>query len=423
MVGKSVLGIERSQAALAATRLKRHPTASLLPALSLALALLPAQADVSSAAYPTDTGEWVAAFESQLEIGEFENAALQIENWLENQDRDGYDVALAKPFMLLGDARMGMRDPRGAIEAYDRARHITRLATGIQGADQLPILYREADAFSALGDVATANDRQEFAFDISRREYGADDPRHMAGIYRLLHWYRHHYKYLATHVLFKQLLDMTREQLPHGDPLHTRMLREHAQLFRHRVFGRRMIGRGRFLATPPGLLPRHHRRNVSSFREGRDALGEVLEIQESNPLASDGEMASALLDYADWHLMFGDYPVAVRHYRRIWTLLASDPDRRIELFEKPTPLFLPLPSDPGYRLRRLGTHRDGIVHLALTVTHRGDVVGSRSLEVAPRNLMEFRVRKAAKRARFRPAFRDGQPVKVRGHPLKYVYSY
>jgi len=407
-------------------RLNGHQTAITHPLLGLWLAcLVPCvtHAETPSTALPTDADELVAALESQLEIGEFEDVSIQAEQWLETQDNDGYDLSLAKPFMLLGDARMGMRDPVGAIEAYDRARHITRLATGIQGADQLPILYREADAFSALGDDVTANDRQEFAFDISRREYGPNDPRHMIGTYRLIHWYRHHYKYLSAHVLFEQLLEVSREHLPHGDPLHLRMLREHAQLFRHRVFGRRTIGRGRFLASPPGLLPHRYRQNASSFREGRNALGEVVDIQENNTLATDGELATALLDFADWHLMFGDYPIAVRHYRRIWQLLESDPERRLGLFGDPTPLFLPLPSDPGYRLRRVGMHRDGVVHLALTVTHRGHVIGSKSLEVAPRNIMEFKVRKAAKRARFRPAFREGQPVKVRGHPLRYVYSY
>ena len=398
----------------------------MLARLGLAIALLfawVARAEAATTAFPTNADEVVAALESQLEIGEFEDASIQAEQWLETQDSDGYDVSLARPFMLLGDARMGMRDPAGAIEAYDRARHITRLATGIQSTEQLPLLYREAVAFSALGDDVTANDRQEFAFDISRREYGDDDPRHMIGTYRLLRWYRHHYKYLPAHELFEQLLDITREHLPHGDPLHLRMLREHAQLFRHRVFGRRTVARGRFLATPPGFLPHRYRRSVSSFREARNALGEVVDIQKSNPLATDGELATALLDYADWHLMFGDYPTAVRHYRRIWELLESDPDRRTKLFDKPTPLFQPLPSDPGYRLRRAGIHRDGIVHLALTVTHRGRVIGSKSLEVTPRNIMEFRVRKAAKRSRYRPAFRDGEPVKVRGHPLRYVYSY
>ena len=407
-------------------RLNRPATATTLPRLGLCVALLltgVARAETPSADFPTDTDDLVAALESQLEIGEFEDAAAQIEDWLTTQDSDGYDLSLAQPFMLLGDARMGMRDPVGAVEAYDRARHITRLARGIQSIDQLPILFREADAFSALGDDITANDRQELAFDLSRREYGADDPRHMIGTYRLIHWYRYHYKYVPTHVLFEQLLAISREHLPHGDPLHLRMLREHAQLFRHRVFGRRTIGRGHFRATPPGLLPHRYRHKVSSFREGRSALGEVVEIQESNPLASDGELATALLEYADWHLMFGDYPVAVRHYRRIWHLLATDPDRRSSLFAQPTALFLPLPSDPGYRLRRVGMHRDGIVHLALTVTHRGHVVRSKSLEVTPRNIMEFKVRKAAKRSRFRPAFREGQPVKVRGHPLLYTYSY
>ena len=404
------------------TKVNRPPPVIAHPLFGLWLASLVPCAGHADA-YQMDADELVAALESQLEIGEYEDASVQAEQWLETQDSDGYDLSLAKPFMLLGDARMGMRDPRGAIAAYDRARHITRLAAGVQSADQLPILYREADALSALGDDVAANDRQEFAFAISRREYGTDDPRHMIGTYRLLHWYRHHYKYLSAHMLFKQLLDISREHLPHGDPLHLRMLREHAQLFRHRVFGRRTVGRGRFLASPPGVLPHRYRQNVSSFREARNALREVVDVQESNPFATDGELARALLDFADWHLMFGDYPVAVRHYRRIWELLEFDPDRRNKLFGEPTPLFLPLPSDPGYRSRRLGVHREGVVHLALTVTHRGRVVGRKSLEVAPRNIMEFKVRKAARRARYRPAFRDGEPVKVRGHPLRYVYSY
>lgn len=372
---------------------------------------------------PLETDELVAALESQLDVGEFEAAAYQAERWLETKDSDRYDIALAQPFMLLGDARMGKRDPAGALEAYDRAKYITRLTHGLQSIDQLPILYREADALSALGDLVAANDRQELAFDISRRRYGPHDPRHMIGLYRLLHWYRHHYKYVAAHMLFEQLLAVGREHLPEADPLLLRILREHAQLFRHRAFGRRALDRGRFLATPPGIRRRHFRHKVSSFREGEDALGEIVEIQESNPLATDGELATALLELADWHLMFGDYPTAVRHYRRIWKLMESDRERRAELFAEPTPLYLPLPSDPGYRLRRAGIQRDGIVHLALTVTHRGDVIGSKSLDVAPKSIMEFRVRKAARRARFRPAFRDGQPVKVRGHPLEYTYSY
>ena len=405
----------------------RHIPVRIRPILALSAAL---HCAVTSAevATPhdgpaTETDQFVAALETQLAVGEFESAAQQAERWLEFLDGDNYDTALVRPLMLLGDARMGLRDPEGAIEAYDRARHITRIATGIQGVDQLPILYREANAFSALGDLITANERQEFAYDISRRSYGADDPRHMVGIHRLIHWYRHHYKYLAAHVLFEQLLAMGREHLPPDDPLLLRLLREHAHLFRQRVFGKHAVNRGRFAATPPGLRRKPLRQNVSSFRVGRDALGEIIEIQDSNPLASEKERVDALLELADWHLMFGDYPTAVRHYRRVWQMLEFDPERRAGLFGEPTPLFLPLPSDPGRRLRRVRTHRDGVVELALTVTHRGHVIGSKSVQVEPRNLMEYKVRKAARRARYRPAFQDGRPVKVKGHPLTYTYSY
>ena len=111
----------------------------------------------------------------------------------------------------------------------------------------------------------------------------------------------------------------------------------------------------------------------------------------------------------------------MRHYRRVWHLLDENPDRRASIFEEPTPLFLPLP--PGNRRTQLGGSQDGVVQLALTVTHRGKVVGRKTLHVEPRTTMEHRVRIAARKARYRPAFREGNPVKIKGHPLEFTYTY
>ena len=66
-----------------------------------------------------------------------------------------------------------------ALEAYDRARYVTRLGEGVQSVRQTAILHREANALAAIGDYATANDRHEFAYDLSLRAYGRNDPRHM----------------------------------------------------------------------------------------------------------------------------------------------------------------------------------------------------------------------------------------------------
>ena len=374
-------------------------------------------ADVAQAEAVTAT-ELESSLREQLESREFLDAASRAENWIARTEAvDGrYDIALAQPLVLLGDARMGLEDPAGALEAYDRAKQIVRLTDGIQGAGQLDILYREVAAFSALGEWPNANGRQELAYDISRRAYGPDDPRHQGSTYRLIQWYRHHHKNIPAHVLFEQLIETVRKQ-DETEPL-VRLLREHAGLWRQSAFGRRKAGRGQFAAWPPDTRRLPPWQEFFPFREGRDALGEIVTLREESSVSSDEDLATALLDYGDWHLLFGDYAIAVRHYRRVWRLLDENPERRASIFEEPTPLFLPLP-----RRTRRGASQDGVVELALTVTHRGRVIGRKTLHVEPRTIMEHRVRIAARKARYRPAFRDGNPVKIKGHPLEFTYTY
>ncbi len=379
-------------------------------------------ADVGQAEAVSAT-ELASSLREQLESREFLDAASRAENWIARNEAVAgrYDISLAQPLVLLGDARMRLEDPDGALEAYDRARQIVRLTDGIQGARQLDILYREVTAFSALGKWPEANGRQELAYDISRRAHGPDDRRHQGNTYRLIQWYRHHHKTIPAHMLFEQLIETVRKQ---GETeVLVRLLREHAGLWHQSTFSRRKAGRGRFAAWPPGIRRLPPWKDFLPFREGRDALGEIITLREGAAVSSSEDLATAMLNYGDWHLLFGDYATAVRHYRRVWRLLDENPDRRASIFEEPKPLFLPLPQDPGKRRTRHGASQDGVVQLALTVNHRGKAVGRKTLYVKPRTIMEHRVRIAAKRARYRPAFRDGNPVKIKGHPLEYTYTY
>ena len=370
---------------------------------------------------PTDDAEFAADLERKLKLGEFAEVADEAERRVGELEvgRGRHDIALAHPLTLLGDAHMRMENPVGALEAYDRARYITRLAEGVQSVWQSAILYREADALAALGDHPSANDRQEYAYDLSLRAYGRDDPRHMVATYRLIRWYRHHYKFLPTHFLFEQLTEAAKTHLSPGDPLTLAIMRDHARLFHDKVFGRRKVGRGLFNAWPPGMSRPPPWRAISSFNEGRAILGEIVETLDATAGTQRGERATALLNLADWNLLFAEYARAIRHYREVWDLLQSDPGRQQVVFSEPTPLFLPMPrkSRGTYRGWRGGD--DPTVRLALTVNRRGKVTGRRTVSTNPDRLMEHRVRMAAKRARYRPAFRDGDPVTVKGFPLAY----
>ncbi len=368
----------------------------------------------------------VAEMSAQLAVGEFNDVATKAERLAaELESHSGrYDPELVKPLTLLGDARMGMDDPNGALEAYDRAKHILRISEGVQALGQLHLLYREADALVSLGDREAANGRHEFAYRLQLRTYGEDDPRLVPGMYRLIHWYRHNYKFRASQVLYERIIDIARDRYPAGDPRTIEVLQDYVGTYRERRFGRRQPGRGGFSAWPPGHPKDPPWHQTSSFRKGRQALREVLELTEATPGVSDATIAAALLELADWHLLYYEYGIAMGFYRRVWALLESDARALAEAFERPTPLYLPLPVDPARRSARRGTPLDGVVTLALTVTHRGDVVGRKTLRAEPQhNLMEFKVRKAAKRARYRPAFQSANPVPRRGLELEYKYQY
>lgn len=364
---------------------------------------------------------FAADLKSKLALGEAAEVADEAERRVnELQVESGrYDMALAHPLVLLGDARMRLNDPGRALEAYDRARHITRFQEGIQSVRQSAILHREANALVALGDYATANDRHEFAYDLSLRAYGRTDPRHMVATYRLIRWYRHHYKFLPTHFLFEQLTEAAKTHLPPGDPLTLAILSDHARLFHDKVFGRRALGRGLFHAWPSGIDRPPPWQAISSFHEGRSILGEIVETLERVPGTSNDEQATAVLNLADWNLLFAEYPRAIRHYRKVWDLLQSDPGRQEVVFSEPTPLFLPMPRKSQGTYHEWEDGEDPTVGLALTVNRRGKVTGRKTVYTNSDRLMEHRVRMAAKRARYRPAFRDGDPVTVKGFPLAY----
>ena len=370
---------------------------------------------------PTDDAEFALDLNRKLKLGEYTEVADEAERRVTELEveRGRYDVALVHPLTLLGDARMMMEDPGQALEAYDRARYVTRLEEGVQSVRQTAILRREANALAAIGDYATANDRHEFAYDLSLRAYGRNDPRHMVATYRLIQWYRHHYKFLPTHFLFEQLTEAAKLHLPPEDPLTLAIMRDHAGLFRDKVFGRRKLGRGLFNAWPPGIDRPPPWRSVSSFDEGRRILGEIVETLDAAQGTGSGERATALLNLADWNLLFAEYPRAIRHYRKVWNLLQSDPGRQEVVFSKPTPLFLPMPRKSRGTYYDWQDGEDPTVGLALTVNRRGKVTGRRTVYANSDRLMEHRVRMAAKRARYRPAFRDGDPVTVKELPLAY----
>lgn len=322
-----------------------------------------------------------------------------------------YHPALTEPLMVLGDALAQVGDTEGAFGAYDRALHVARVNHGLHHPSQVRAVYRQARLLAKQGDHRGANGRHEYAYGVLLRSYGGDHPALLPGLFVLADWYMQRFNIFSARDLYEHATTVAGAHLDAGHPARVRALRSVAATYRNERFPpfyvRRREERGT-LGSYTGFQYRSTAsQSVNSFARGERALIEVVNIVQERGDAPPEVLAQAMLELADWFLMFEKYRRATSLYHRVWELMAEDAQLRTRTFAAPTPLYLPLPRDPGKPDGSAATPREGIVELAVEVDERGFASGLTTLRSEPKDLMDFRVRRAVKRARYRPAF-DGE---------------
>ena len=340
-----------------------------------------------------------------------------------------YDADLVRPLTLLAEARLRGGDPVSADEGFERALHIVRVNDGPVSLSQLPLVYRQADARNDMGARGLANDREEFALDLLIRGHGIDSPEIIDGLVRLGDWYAQNRYFISARMIYKHLAGLAEEHLPEGDERTLHAWRGYAESYRRTVWPLpRRPNTGGFRTGPPldlydwrilqGYDPfAHYHLRRRAHDQGEIAFKNVIGHLEATGTAV--EVAEAVLELGDLYLLHRRYSPAYTEYRRARAMLVDDPEALARAFDQPVPIYLPLPTGRG---AGRGSWK-GVVELALTITHRGDVVGRRTVRAEPGGLIEHRVRMAARRARYRPAFDGDRPIKSVNVPLEYTYSY
>ena len=346
--------------------------------------------------------------ESLVEIGEYPEAINIVELEIERIERrsNRYNIELARPLAILGDALAGLGDREGALGAYDRAVHVTRVNRGLHHPSQVDIVYREASVLAANGNLAQANRRHEYAYDILLRSYGGGSPLLLPGIFALADWYLVNYNIFSARGLYEHALSVADETLATDDPDRLKALRGVAATYRSERFPPYQSERKSNSSQPVGYrygtMPA-----INNFAKGERALIEVVHVTMKSEEATSEAVARAVLDLGDWYLVFGKQDRATTLYRRVWELLQPMPDQLAEIFDSPKPLYLPLPGDPDNDGAAVGRPQTGVVELSFRVDESGGVSSIATLHSDPRDLMDVKVRRAVRRARYRPAF-DGQ---------------
>ena len=328
------------------------------------------------------------------------------------QRANRYHPDLAPPLLVLGDALVAVGDTVGAFGAYDRALHVTRVNHGLHHPSQVDAVYRQARLHAKQGDHGTANSRHEYAYGVLLRRYGGEDPALLPGLFALADWYQQSFNIFSARALYEHAVTLAGARLGKAHPDRVRGLRSVAATYRSERFPPHYVRRERTPARSySGFQYRVAGQSVNSFARGERALIEVVNIVQAQRDEPPEVLAQAMLELADWFLMFEKYRRASALYHRVWELMQDNPPLLARTFSAPTPLYLPLPRGPSSPAAGTAEAKQGVVELSIDVDEKGLVSRLSTVRSEPEDLMDFKVRRAVRRARYRPTF-DGVAAKA-----------
>ena len=397
--------------------------------MGLAFAALVGAAEVDGV--EDDVQQAVRDAARRVEVSEYVEAINVVEAAIEAIETrsDRYDVALVPPLVVLGDALAGVGDTEGAFGAYDRALHITRVNRGLHHPSQVQVVYREARLHARLNNWKAANSRHEYAYTVQLRSYGGDNPALLPGLFALADWYLSNYNIFSARALYEHAATIAGAHLPGDHPARIRGLRSVAATYRSERFPpfytrRRDEERGNVGSYAGFQYRTTSNPSVNSFAKGERALIEVINIVQERDGGTGEDVAKAMLELADWFLMFEKHSRATSLYRRVWELLQAQPDLRTKTFASPTPLYLALPRDPA-KPTDAGEDdaQEGVLEFSVDIDAHGFVNHIDTLRSEPKDLMDFKVRRALKQARYRPAFDGQQPLSTENVRIRHTFVY
>jgi TonB family protein len=367
----------------------------------------------------------------QIQTGEYREAEIQLSASIAQIERDTsrYDRSLAQPLMLLGDALSGQAKYDEALPLYEQARHIIRVNDGLHAPAQVEILYREANALAAMGEIDKANARQEYAYDTMFRNHDKYDEALVPGVLHLAAWYEQTLNTFAARGLYEYAALI--ETRAHGemDPRLIAPLEGLARTYREERFppyrvpqstdSIEMVGPGGFPATDRPIT-------INRFGQGEQALVQIVRITQANPNATPLDVALAELNLADWYLLFDNDERAVTiyvHARQVMRAQAGlNEDQITAYFTPPKSLWLPIPSNPPAPEVRANP-TEGHVEVSYTLTEDGKCTDLHTVASQPEGLMDMKVRRGLRVARFRPQFAGDVPVSAANMVYRHTFTY
>ena len=375
--------------------------------------------------------------QTALQAGEAASAKAELSAYIEQIEAatHRYSPELIPPLVLLGDAQMIEKDYAAAVDSFGRAVHIDRVANGLHSSTQAEIIYKEADAYEAMGNLGAANDREMYAYEVQARQHEPDSMDLLPATFRMAEWHLRTSSILASRDMFEQAAWILEQNEALQGESAIRSLRGVAHTYRLERFPP-MYATPERDTSEDGFNPGSFTRDpfqqrqereilINNFPQGQKALSRVTSMVLSDPNSTTSEKASALIEMGDWFLLFYKAERALPLYVEALDLL-NEAGLSTEAARLATPELLHFPAPPPPALPPIDKRespQNGHVTVSYTITEKGDVHNLATVETVPKDMMEFRVRRSMRDARFRPPMLDGKLIGSENQSFTYEFQY
>lgn len=369
---------------------------------------------------------------ARIDAGEAEEVLTLTAELIEKikEDRTNYDDALVQPLLLFGDANRKLGQYPEAIEAYGRARQISRINNGLHSIEQIEAVHREAETYYELGHIGDANDSYEYIFTIYNHQYEAFSVDLLPTVFMLADWYVLIYNVFAARGLYEYAAKVVEQHLERTSPENIRALRGLAKTYRLERF-RPLNSLGTIDSRIPVLYwadetPYTYHAVVNDFKTGEDTLIELVKIELERADSTTESIANAKLELADWFTLFDQNSRAEVIYQDILaTFEATEGSEFLNNeFTDPVPLFLPLSISPDPQPRNVEIYPvTAEVGFTIDIDETGRVNQVQLDFARPPSGHVEKFQKSLKSAIYRPRFEENKPVPRENVTVHHEYVF
>lgn len=329
-----------------------------LPLLSALLLVAPLSLNAGSADQTSDKA--IATENPAAQLAALQQAIRELES-----SGDTWHPDLAESMISLAAQLQELGDHLGALPLLERTVHLNRVNQGLFGLEQVPALRMQIESHLALGQWDEADGLHQYLFYVHSRALDDSDPALIAALEEYARWNMEAFGqrlglYPATRLVDAYHLYSVALSIVDRDPELIEQSREH--MLQRLAYIAWLMSRTGVLMRPEAqfadvrlvddnwvdmLTERRYRLSNNPFLQGEYALEQIVEMRQQRLLQAGNEVdseqrnnllvahADAMLDLADWYLMFNRRNAANAAYGRAWNAMeGEDETLRSGVFER-----------------------------------------------------------------------------------------